>query len=74
MLAETLTATGAVATGGFLYAKSRRAQLYGELTSRVAQITGASAPCLTVLPTLTANASTSLPPGLQSPPARPRTA
>ena len=51
MLAETLTATGAVAAGGFLYAKSRRARLYGDFTSRVAQITGASAPDLAAIAT-----------------------
>jgi hypothetical protein len=39
MLAETLTGVGALATGGFLYAKSRRARLYRELASRIAQIT-----------------------------------
>ena len=51
MLAETLTATGAVAAGGFLYAKSRRARLYGDFTSRVAQITRASAPDLAAIAT-----------------------
>jgi hypothetical protein len=39
MLAETLTGAGALATGGFLYAKSRRARLYRELADRVEQIT-----------------------------------
>jgi len=39
MLAETLTGAGALATGGFLYAKSRRERLYRELTARIAHIT-----------------------------------
>jgi hypothetical protein len=39
MLAETLTGAGALATGGLLYAKSRRARLYRELATRIAQIT-----------------------------------
>src|SRR3984957_16563894 len=38
MLAETLSGTGAFATGGFVYAKSRRAWLYRELADRIAQI------------------------------------
>jgi 2OG-Fe(II) oxygenase superfamily len=46
MLAETLIGTGAVATGGFVYAKSRRARLYRELADRIAQITRARAPDL----------------------------
>ena len=49
MLAETLIAeialgTGAFATGGLVYAKSRRAQLYRELANRIGQITRAGAP------------------------------
>jgi hypothetical protein len=39
MLAETLIGTGAFATGGLVYAKSRRARLYRGLADRVAQIT-----------------------------------
>jgi hypothetical protein len=44
MLAETLIGTGAFATGGFVYAKSRRARLYRELTDRIAQISHAREP------------------------------
>ncbi|HEY4405006.1 MAG TPA: 2OG-Fe(II) oxygenase [Xanthobacteraceae bacterium] len=39
MLAEALTGAAALATGGFLYANSRRARLYRELATRIAQIT-----------------------------------
>ena len=51
LLAETLIGTGAFATGGLVYAKSRRARLYRELASRVAQITRASTLRLRVAPT-----------------------
>ena len=44
MLAETLIGTGAFATGGFVYAKSRRARLYRELTDRIAQVSQAHEP------------------------------
>src|ERR1700688_1870473 len=44
MLAETLIGTGAFATGGFVYAKSRRARLYRELADRIAQISHAHEP------------------------------
>jgi hypothetical protein len=44
MLAETLIGTGAFATGGFVYAKSRRARLYRELADRIAQISHARGP------------------------------
>ena len=44
MLAETLIGTGAFATGGFVYAKSRRARLYRELADRIAQISRAREP------------------------------
>jgi len=46
MLAETLIGTGAFATGGFFYAKSRRARLYRGLADRVAQIARAGEPDL----------------------------
>jgi hypothetical protein len=46
---EALVGTGALAAGGFVYAKSRRARLYGELTAQVAQITRAGQPDLTAL-------------------------
>jgi hypothetical protein len=44
MLAETLIGTGAFATGGLVYARSRRARLYRELAERVAQIARAAEP------------------------------
>jgi len=44
MLAETLIGTGAFATGGLVYAKSRRARLYRELADGIAQITRAHEP------------------------------
>jgi hypothetical protein len=46
LIAETLIGTGAFATGGLVYAKSRRARLYRELGSRIAQISRAAAPDL----------------------------
>jgi hypothetical protein len=46
LIAETLIGTGAFATGGLVYAKSRRARLYRELGNRIAQITRAAAPDL----------------------------
>jgi hypothetical protein len=46
LIAETLIGTGAFATGGLVYAKSRRARLYRELANRIAQITHARAPDL----------------------------
>jgi hypothetical protein len=46
LIAETLIGTGAFATAGLVYAKSRRARLYRELGNRVAQITRAAAPDL----------------------------
>jgi hypothetical protein len=48
LIADTLIGTGAFATGGLVYAKSRRARarLYRELASRVAQITRTAAPDL----------------------------
>jgi hypothetical protein len=46
LIAETLIGTGAFATGGLVYAKSRRARLYRELGNRVVQITRAAAPDL----------------------------
>jgi 2-oxoglutarate-Fe(II)-dependent oxygenase superfamily protein len=58
MLAETVIAetvmgtvlgSGALATGGFYYAKSRRARLYRELASRIAHITRAHEPDLTAI-------------------------
>jgi hypothetical protein len=49
MLAETFMGAGALAAGGIVYAKSRRARLYGELAARVAQVTRAAAPDLTAL-------------------------
>jgi hypothetical protein len=39
MLAETVIGAGALATGGFVYAKSRRTGLYRQLAARVVQIT-----------------------------------
>src|SRR5258708_34317170 len=49
LIAETLIGTGAFATGGLVYAQSRRARRYRELASRIAQITRAGAPDLAVL-------------------------
>src|ERR1019366_4398112 len=49
MLAEMLIGTGAFATGGFVYAKSRRARLYRALADRIAQISRASEPDLAAL-------------------------
>src|SRR5258708_24376708 len=46
LIAETLIGTGAFATGGLVYAQSRRARRYRELASRIAQITRAGAPDL----------------------------
>jgi hypothetical protein len=46
MLAETLIGSGALAAGGFLYAKSRRARLYRDLARRIAHITRAREPDL----------------------------
>ncbi|HEY2231718.1 MAG TPA: 2OG-Fe(II) oxygenase [Xanthobacteraceae bacterium] len=55
MLAETFTATlmgaGALAAGGFVYAKSRRARLYRALTARVVQMTRAGEPDLAAIAT-----------------------
>jgi hypothetical protein len=39
MLAETVIGAGALATGGFVYARSRRIGLYRQLAARVVQIT-----------------------------------
>jgi hypothetical protein len=49
LIAEALVGTGAFATGSLVYAKSRRARLYRELASRIAQITRASEPDLAAL-------------------------
>jgi hypothetical protein len=49
MLAETFMGAGALAAGGFVYAKSRRARLYGKLSGRVAQISRAGAPDLAAI-------------------------
>jgi hypothetical protein len=53
MLAETVigagAGAGALATGGLVFAKSRRARLYRALADNVAQITAARAPDLAVL-------------------------
>jgi len=49
LLAETLIGTGAFAAGGLVYAKSRRARLYRELASRIAQVTRAGEPDLAAL-------------------------
>jgi hypothetical protein len=46
LIAESLIGTGAFATGGLVYARSRRARLYRELANRVAQITHAAEPDL----------------------------
>src|SRR5437899_1002465 len=46
VIAETVMGAGALATGGFLYAKSRRARLYRGLANRIAQITRAHEPDL----------------------------
>src|SRR5580704_3913268 len=46
MLAETAIGAGAVATGGFVYAKSRRARLYRALAARIAQISRVHKPDL----------------------------
>src|ERR1700676_5318625 len=51
MLAEAVMGAGAVATGGLVYAKARRARLYARLAARVAQITRAHAPDLTATAT-----------------------
>ena len=49
MLAEMVIGAGAVATGGFVYAKSNRARLYRRLGARIAAITHADAPDLSGL-------------------------
>jgi 2OG-Fe(II) oxygenase superfamily len=49
LIADTLIGTGAFATGGLVYAKSRRIRLYRELAGRVSQITRAAAPDVTGL-------------------------
>ncbi len=49
LIAETLIGTGALATCGLAYAKSRRARLYRQLASRVAQDARAREPDLAVL-------------------------
>jgi hypothetical protein len=49
MLAETFIGAGALAAGGFVYAKSRRMRLYRDLSTRVAQITRTSEPDLTAI-------------------------
>jgi 2OG-Fe(II) oxygenase superfamily len=46
LIAETVLGSGALATGGFLYVRSRRARLYRELASRIAHITRAREPDL----------------------------
>ena len=49
LIGESVLGAGTVATGGILYAKSRRARLYRELAGRVAQITRDHEPDLAAL-------------------------
>jgi hypothetical protein len=48
MMGELMIGAGALAVGGFTYARRRRSRLYGELKGRLARISNAQVSCLKV--------------------------